>query len=163
MSASIVSNIANWKEVAEHTRALLAARSQRETAVCARGRMNTWLQAQPNYADKTYSAAVTDDRLWTYLKRLCPSADLAQVFGGNVAIDWHRDAAYAHATAWLLALGTSTFEIEDRSGEIQSFKLTGGELLQFDCKCRHRAVDVDPQRIGIGIWQAKIPIPNFST
>jgi hypothetical protein len=84
------------------------------------------------------------------------------VFGGNVAINWHSDASYGHSKAWLLALGKSTFEIQDRWGETQSLKLTGGELLQFDCKCRHRAVDVDPQRIGIGIWQAKIPIPNFA-
>jgi hypothetical protein len=33
------------------------------------------------------------------------SANLAQFFGGNVAINWLRDATYAHSTAWLLALG----------------------------------------------------------
>jgi hypothetical protein len=168
--ARIVRTVSNWQEVAEYTRSLLNSKAGVETAKCARGRQNLWLQAEPNYANGTYTSGVHDDRLWSFLQRLAPDADLAQVFGGNVAIDWHRDAAYAHSKAWLFALGKSTFQIESReiksrSGEIItpsevfSFDLTGGELLEFDCKCRHRATNVDPQRIGIGLWSAKIPLP----
>ena len=163
MTAKIIGNIGDtWHSIASHTRSLLAAHAKPEAAYCATGREYFWLKAEPNYATKTYTPAIEDDRLWQYIKTICPRADLAQVFGGNKAIDWHRDAAYAHSTAWILALGKSTFQLESRSGDIQSIDLFGGEILQFDCKCKHRATDVDPQRIGIGIWQAKIPIPEFN-
>lgn len=163
MAAQIIGNIgSNWHQIADHTRNLLSEHAMLETAYCATGREFFWLKAQPNYATRTYTPAIKDDRLWSYIKTICPRADLAQVFGGNKAIDWHRDAAYAHSTAWILALGKSTFQVELRSGEIQSFDLYGGELLEFDCKCSHRATNVDPSRIGIGIWQAKIAIPKFN-
>lgn len=157
MTATIIRNISNWQEIATYLHSM-ASLAKPEQAYCAKGRQHFWLNAEPDYANKTYLPAQTDERLWSFIKQVCPKADLAQIFYGNTGIDWHRDATYAHSTAWLLSLGTSTFELETRSGEIQSFQLTGGELLQFDCKCLHRAIDVDPQRIGIGIWAAKIPI-----
>lgn len=162
MTAKIIRTITNWQEVAHYTRGLLAANAGIETAKCARGRENFWLQATPNYSNGTYTAGVDDARLWSFLQRIAPAADLAQVFGGNRAIDWHRDAAYAHSKAWLFALGRSTFELETRSGEIISIDLNGGELIEFDCKCLHRACNVDPARIGIGLWSAKIPLPIFN-
>jgi hypothetical protein len=150
--AQIIRKIGNWETIAEHTRKLSIDNSRPETAYCAKNRNQFWLQFEPNYSSGTYKTGITDDRLWRFIKRICPSADLAQVFGGNKAIDWHRDASYANSTAWLLALGRSTFEIELRSGELRSIALTGGEPIEFDCKNRHRATDVDPGRIGIGIW-----------
>ena len=162
MTAQIIGNIGdNWHQIAGYTKELLSAHATPEKANCARDRQNFWLQAEPNYSDKTYSSGVTDDRLWKYIKTICPRADLAQVFGGNKAIDWHRDGSYAHSTAWILALGRSTFQLETRSGELQSVDLTAGEIIQFNCKCHHRATNVDVTRIGIGIWQAKIAIPDF--
>jgi hypothetical protein len=48
-----------------------------------------------------------------YFNEFSGSADLAQVFGGSVAINWHRDATSAHSTSWLLALGlTGHFSIK---------------------------------------------------
>jgi hypothetical protein len=137
----------------------LELNSAPENARCAKNRSQFWLRFEPNHSTKLYSPAIDWHRLWTFIKHICPSADLAQVFGGNVAIDWHRDASYGHSQAYLLALGQSTFEIELTGGEVQSIDLTGGEFLQFDCKLRHRATNVDPGRIGIEIWSAKIPLP----
>ncbi len=68
-------------------------------------------------------------------------------------------SSYANQTAWLLALGSSTFEIQSENGGIASFDLLGGELLEFNCKLPHRATNVALDRIGIGIWTAKIPLP----
>ena len=158
MTVQIIQNIANWQEVADYTRNLLDRHSTPEQAFSALGRQQLWLNFEPIYANGTYKAGITDDRLWSFLKRICPTAELAQVFGGNRGINFHRDAAYAKSTAYLLSLGKSTFELESRSGEIHTIDLSGGELLEFDCKCRHRAINVDPQRLGIGLWSAKIPL-----
>jgi hypothetical protein len=161
MTAQIIRRIANWQEVADYIQGLRDTNAKPEMAYCATGREHFWLNAEPNYADKTYSPALTDNRLWIFIKKICPDADLAQIFYGNRGIDWHRDATYAASTAWLLSLGQSTFELETRSGKTESLQLAGGELIEFDCKCRHRAIDVHPGRIGIGIWKAKIKIPQF--
>ena len=124
MTAQIIGNIGdNWHQIAGYTKELLSTHGTPEKERCARDRQNFWLKAEPNYAEKTYFPAIENDRLWNYIKTICPRADLAQVFGGNKAIDWHRDAAYAHSTAWILALGKSTFQIEKRSGEFQSINL----------------------------------------
>ena len=162
MTAQIIRKIGNWQEVADYCKSIKDLYAFPEAYYGARGRQQFWLNAEPDYKNKTYMPAPTDDRLWRFIKLACPKADLAQIFYGNRGIDWHRDATYAAPTGWLLALGKSTFELETRSGEIQSFKLTGGELIEFDCKCSHRAIDVDSQRVGIGIWQAKIAIPKFT-
>ena len=167
MTVQIIQNISNWQEVADYTRNLLEACAPpsggrvgtAEQAFSALGRQQLWLRYEPDYQNGTYCDGIDDPRLWNFLKRLVPTADLAQVFGGNRGISFHRDAAYANSTAFLLSLGKSTFEIEARSGKLYSIDLVGGELLTFDCKCRHRAINVDPQRIGIGLWSAKIPLP----
>lgn len=159
--AKIIRKINNWLEVAEYIRDLKSIATP-EKAVCARARQQFWLQAEPNYHTKTYTSAVRDDRLWTFIQKLVPTADLAQVIYGNRGIDWHRDAAYAMPKAWILALGKSTFEIEI-NGNIRSLDLLGGELIEFDCKQRHRAINIHPERIAIGIWSAKIPIPTELT
>jgi hypothetical protein len=156
----ITRKITNWKEIHDYIQSMRAEYANPEQAYCAKGRENFWLQWEPNYASKTYAPGIIDERLWAFIKRIEPTADLAQVFYGNRAIDWHRDASYAHKEAWLLALGQSTFQIENRDGVIQSLNLFGGELLKFDCKLRHRATNVHADRIGIGIWTAKIPLPK---
>jgi hypothetical protein len=156
----IIRRISNWQEIQQYISEIRDAHAEAEKAYCAAGRDQFWLQWEPNYASKTYSAAVKDDRLWSFIKKIAPAADLAQIFYGNKAINWHRDASYAHTTASLLALGQSTFEIESRDGKITSLDLHGEELLEFDCKLRHRANNVHPDRIGIGMWAAKIPLPK---
>jgi alkylated DNA repair dioxygenase AlkB len=154
----VIRRIANHAEVKDYVKRLLEIHGQPEQAKCARNRANFWLKAEPVYSTKTYVKAVEDDRLWTFIRRHCPEANLAQVFGGNVAIDWHRDAAFAESQAWLFSLGKSTFQTKTRDGEIKSLDLESGDLVKFDCKLLHRANNVQADRIGIGIWQAKLPI-----
>lgn len=155
----IIKHISNWQTIRDHIANTRDASATPEKSHCARGRDQYWLQYEPNYNSGKYTAAITDPRLWDWIKKQIPQADLAQVIFGNRGIDWHRDAAYAHATAYLLSLGTSTFETEIE-GKIQSIDLNGGELIRFNCKNKHRAINVAPNRIAIGIWQAKIALPT---
>jgi hypothetical protein len=136
-----------------------------ETAKCCRGRKNFWLQAEPNYSTRKYKFAVTDERLWQYIKSLVPESALAQVYfsEGMKGIDWHQDAAYAGSTAWILNLGNIKLQMRDKrnpSVVTHDLELKGGELVKFHCKnpYQHRAIPVDSNRIGIGIWTDAIPL-----
>jgi hypothetical protein len=161
--ANIICNVPNWLEIRDYLNLPeLRCQVRAETARCAKGRENFWLQAEPDYQTKKYRPAVMDDRLWSWIKDLVPAADLAQVIYGNRGIHWHRDATYAAPTAWLLSLGRSTFEIKNDEGETVSLDFCGGELIEFNCKKMHRAINVCPDRLAIGIWAAKIPIPEES-
>ena len=74
----------------------------------------------------------------------------------QVGLAVHGDtgiASYAHARPVLVNLGPCTFGI-DRSRDFGkgrpldpvSLDLSGGEVLDFDCKHQHRDLDPDPDR-----------------
>jgi hypothetical protein len=151
---------ARVQEIVSHINTQLKPLAQTEIAKCARGRMNMWLQAEPNYSTKKYIKAHSDDRLWSYLKQLVPIADLAQVYwsDGNIGIDWHRDAAYCTPNGYILNLGPVILASKATSKEDKPIELhlKGGELIQFNAKNLHKSTPLCPSRIGIGIWQAKI-------
>jgi len=135
-----------------------------ELAKCARGRLNFWLNAEPNYATGKYKAAHRDDRLWAFCQRIYPEAALAQIYFANDghAIDWHRDASYAKPKAMIINLGEICLQTETEAKEIISLELTGGEIILFNSKLRHRAIHRSDDRIGIGLWADRIDIhdPN---
>ena len=83
MTVQIIQNISNWQEVADYTRNLLDRVGTAEQAFSALGRQQLWLRYEPDYKNGTYCDGIDDPRLWNFLKRLVPTADLAQVFGGN--------------------------------------------------------------------------------
>ena len=126
----------------------------------AKGRKNCWLNARPNYRQKTYSPALRDDKLWNYIKKVFPSADLAQIYQANngAGIDWHKDAAFAKPEACIINLGTVTLQSKDNKGIVTSLDLSGGEVILFNSKYLHRAIKSADGRLGIGIWEAAIPI-----
>jgi hypothetical protein len=152
------------QEVTQYIRTKLLPLATAEQAKCARGRLNLWLQAEPNYATKKYRLAHEDDRLWKFRKSVFPEADLAQVYfaNGGHGIDWHRDAAYAMPRARILNLGRVRLQTKTRSDKLISLELHGGEVIEFDSKLLHRAVPRSDDRIGIGLWQAKIDIDDRS-
>jgi hypothetical protein len=174
-TAKIIRKIANWQEVASYLHDRRSQLATPETAKCASGRHNFWLQAEPIYYGSTpYKRAIADDRLWTWIQKIWSDAQVAQVFYANRNIDWHRDASYAKPLARIISLGNSVFEIESHTGEFSTaieqrgqtiefrfdrFTLSGGDVLEFNCKNLHRAASADIDRIGIGLWQCKIPIP----
>jgi hypothetical protein len=157
----VIRRVSNWHTIADYVRSLEKI-AKPETAKCALGRRNFWLQAEQNYRTKKYTEAVSDKRLWQLCKRLDPRADLAQVYyaTGGIGINWHRDAAYCDRHGIILNLGTVRLETCLGDDSIVGLDLTGGEIIQFDTKLPHRSIPIDPQRIGIGIWQAKIPLSN---
>lgn len=145
-------------QIRDYINATLLPQATSETAKCARGRKQLWLEAKPIYSNRTYVSAIHDERLWSFVKRTFPDVDLAQVYFGNRGIDWHRDAAYANSQAYIINLGICTLQTKLNDGTLISHELTGGELIEFNSKLEHRCIDVHPERIGIGCWSAKIPI-----
>lgn len=156
----IVQKIRNWQDIANYLFSV-KHRATPENARCAKGRLNWWLNAEPNYTTKKYLVAHTDKRLDDLCRKLMPNFALAQVFyaDNNIGINWHADAAYANQLAYLLNLGNSKFEIKNTAtNQSRSLDLTGGEVIKFNCKrpFLHRGLPQDSNRIGIGLWSDEI-------
>lgn len=148
------------QEIKAHITECLWPLATAEKAKCARGRKNLWLRAEPDYAKGKYKPAQTDERLWQFCRTLYPSAALAQIYfaAGGHGIDWHSDGAFAKPEAYILNLGTVCLQTILENGGLVSLELTGGEVVKFDCKLRHRAIPRSEDRIGIAIWSDAIPI-----
>jgi hypothetical protein len=149
-------------EIKEYIQVHLLPLATAEQAKCARGRLNLWLQAEPNYSTRKYKPAHTDQRLWRFCQKIYPEASLAQVYFAthNHGISWHRDASYAKPKAFILNLGQVCLQTRTESGALIDLELTGGEIIQFNCKLLHRATPCNEDRIGIGIWTDAIDINN---
>ena len=145
-----------------HIRQNLLPLATAEQAKCAQGRLNLWLQAEPNYRTGRYMPAHKDERLWSFCKKIYPQAALAQIYfaDGGHGIDWHRDARYAKPEAYIVNLGKVRLETKLGSGEIIGLDLVGGEVIKFNSKLLHRSIPVCDQRIGIGLWADAIDITN---
>lgn len=150
------------KRVIEHITTHLLPLATAERAKCAKGRLNLWLQAEPNYQSKKYINAHNDPKLWQFCQRIWSNADLAQVYwaSNNIGINWHRDAAYAKADARIINLGEVCLQTKLKDGNLVSLELTGGEVVQFNSKLIHRAIPRRDDRIGIGLWSAAIPLTD---
>jgi len=160
----IIEKIENWQEIANYL-ITVKHRCTPENAKCARGRLNWWLNAEPNYASKKYMQAHRDQILDDLCKSLMPNFTLAQIFHADdkIGIDWHSDAAYGGEFAYLLNLGNSKFEIRNtETNQLRSLDLIGGELIRFNCKrpFMHRGLPQDELRIGIGMWSDKISMKD---
>jgi hypothetical protein len=133
-----------------------------EQAKCARGRLNLWLQAEPNYSTRKYKPAHSDQRLWRFCQKIYPEAALAQIYFAthNHGIDWHRDASYAQPNAFIFNLGQVCLQTRTEDGKLIELELTGGEIIRFNCKLPHRSIPRNEDRIGIGIWRDAIDIKN---
>ena len=149
------------EEISRYIRDHLMPLSTPETAKCARGRLNLWLQAEPDYAGK-YRKAHADQRLWRLCQHIYPTAALAQVYfaTGGHGIGWHRDNDFAQSKAYILNLGAVCLQTKLENGRLISLELTGGEVLQFNCKLQHQAIPRSEDRIGIAIWADKISLAD---
>ena len=129
---------------------------------CARGRSQLWLQAEPDYRLKKYRKACNDARLWQFCKQIYPEAALAQVYWaiGGHGIDWHRDASFANQKAYIINIGTVRLETELDGGRQIGLDLSGGEVIEFNCKLPHRSIPISEDRIGIAIWSDRIDIKS---
>lgn len=147
-------------EIVDYINQHLKPLAEAEKAKCAKGRLQFWLKAEPNYASRKYAPAHDDERLWAFIRHIDNRAALAQIYfaDGNIGIDWHRDAAYAAPPAHIINLGRVILESLDNDDNLTRLELKGGEVIRFNSKHRHRAIATDPTRIGIGIWRDKIPM-----
>ena len=152
----IIGTRSDWREIWEYCQGIRQL-AEPEQASCARGRMNLWLKAEPNYSTRKYRKAIEDKYLWSICKEIYPQGDLAQIYYGNRGIHWHRDASYCTSIGRILNLGRAILESKD-GAKLITLKLTGGEIIQFNTKLLHRGIPLDDERVGIGIWKAKIPI-----
>jgi hypothetical protein len=140
-------------QLREHILVHLLPLATAEQAKCARGRLNLWLQAEPNYSTRKYQPAHSDPRLWRFCQRIDAGAALAQIYfaTGNHGISWHRDASYAKPDAFIVNSGQVCLETKMPDGRLTSLELTGGEIIAFNCKLMHRAIPRSDDRIGIGV------------
>ena len=113
----------------------------------ARGRQRAWLQIEaPLGPTQPWHPGLASHRLWPWLvavwRRIDPDTvpQVGLAVHGNRGIAWHRDASYAHARAALVNLGPCTFELDrardsanGRPVDPVSLRLSGGEVLDFDC------------------------------
>ena len=150
------------REIKAHISSCLQPLAVPEAANCARGRLNLWLQAEPDYATGKYRKAHADERLWRLCQHICPTAALAQVYfaTGGHGIGWHRDGAFAQSKAYIINLGAVCLQTKLENDRPISLELTGGEVLQFNCKLQHQAIPRSEDRIGIAIWADKISVNN---
>lgn len=149
------------REIKAHIRDHLMPLATPEKAKCARGRQQLWIQAEPDYKGK-YRKAHADQRLWRFCQHIYPAAGLAQIYSsaGNHGISWHRDHAFAQSKAYIVNLGTVCLQTKLENGRLISLELTGGEVIQFNCKLQHQAIPRSKTRIGIAIWADKISLDD---
>ena len=160
---------ATARDVVEHLDRHLAPHLAPDVSNYARGRRRAWLQVEaPLGPTQPWHTGLASARLWPWLvrvwRRVDPVTDpqVGLAIHGDTGIAWHRDASYAQARALLVNFGPCTFDIDrardsgnGRPLEPVSLDLSGGEVLDFDCKHQHRVVDADPSRWSIVLWRLK--------
>jgi hypothetical protein len=131
------------------------------------GRKILWINKRYHLLEKTVQPAYQDERLWAFVQRLYPGADLALIGAGDSKIKPHRDAAYADFHARTLTLGDCTWQYQDcyegmtwkkqqnPNAPIQTLEVKSGSLLQFNCKNPHACIDAEPGRISLSMWRLK--------
>ena len=139
----------------------------------ARGRTRCWLEWEgPLSARQDYRPALVVPALWDRLTAIWKESglkgrpDLGLALHGPVGIRPHRDASYARSTALSINLGKASWgwSPERHSNDAANLRwmdLKGGEVIVFDCKHRHAARSVAPDRWAIIVWQTK-PRPRPS-
>ena len=81
---------------------------------------------------------------------------------GPIGIDWHADATYAHEDSLLINLGGVTWGFNPnrehaKLSEVDSIAdfhtLDTGEVIRFNCKNQHEAIEPHPERWSIVLWR----------
>ncbi len=131
----------------------------------ARGREKYWLEHSWNLKERRFHKAIHDERLWVFLKRLWPKADLGLVVHGSVGIKPHRDDSYADYEARALNLGTLAswqydcqypnycWTRETNPSNPINYQINMGDFFRFNCKNPHAAIEPSPDRWGIFLWE----------
>lgn len=131
----------------------------------AKGRQRCWLQAEAPLGSQPWVPGIKDDRLWSWIKKtIWSEAEVGLIAYGPVGISLHRDASYAdyearsvnlgEIKAWQYEPSYSTFGYGPQTlRPVMNLLLAPGEVIRFNCKNRHAAVDPAPDRWSINLWK----------
>ena len=135
---------------------------EKDVSTYAPGRNRGWLNFEgPLSMSRPFVERPCPAKLWEWLTAAWSKAGLAGVpelglaAHGEVGISLHRDASYAAPEALLINLGGVTWGYEPTRevSEPNFFSLDRGEVIRFDCKHRHAALEPAPDRWSIVLWQ----------
>ena len=157
------------RSVVDHLDRHVAPHLSPDVSNYARGRRRAWLQIEaPLGPTQPWRPGLASARLWPWLvrvwRRVHPDGDpqLGLAVHGDTGIAWHRDASYAQPRAVVVNLGPCAFELDrardganGRPAVPVSLELSGGEVLDFDCKHRHRVLRADAARWSVVLWRLK--------
>ena len=130
----------------------------------AKGRKRFWLQHEWDLRNRTFSPALKDERLWTFCKRMMPSADLGLAVYGPVGISLHRDDSYADYRSVGINLGEVDGWVYDcqypefrwtrntNPTNTRNLKLPVGAVFEFNCKNPHAVINPATDRWAIFLW-----------
>lgn len=128
----------------------------------APGRNRGWLRHEgPLSMSRTFEPRPCPDRLWKWLELVWEKSgmkglpELGLAAHGQIGIDFHRDATYAAPEALLVNLGGVQWGYEP-TREVSAplfHTFDEGEVVKFNCKHRHAALEADPERWSIVLWR----------
>jgi len=135
----------------------------------APNRKRAWLDAEWDLKHKRFiKAHPMHDRLRVYLQKLNIPFDLALIAYGASGISWHRDDSYANFVAYSVNLSTKPYEwgyqrcypsfkyeAQNPKAKREIHTLQPGEIIKFNCKNPHAALDHDDERWSINLWTVK--------
>lgn len=130
----------------------------------AKGRKRFWLQHEWSLKDRCFAPAVEDDRLWSFCKRMMPTANLGLAVYGSVGISLHRDDSYADYKCTGVNLGNVGGWVYDcqypefrwtrntNAPNPRSFNLPVGAVFEFNCKNPHAVINPAEDRWALFLW-----------
>lgn len=167
----------------EATRTIVAAEIEpmmsADVSSYARGRRRAWLGPEPRLGARRGSNAAQGyypgpwnthaaveafcRRIWRRFLPEEPPLGPILVTSGTQGISPHRDASYARPIALTINLGDALWlhnaeRHSQQHDSLTEMRLTGGEILAFDCKHIH-ACRPAPDRLAIHLWSSTFPTP----
>ena len=150
--------------VTSHLNNVVAPTLQADVSNYAKGRRRTWLQHEaPLSKYQPFRDGLRDSKLWEWCTAVAKRAgmtappELGLAIYGDTGISLHRDASYAAPQAVSINLGGVLFQYDrDRNGNgsatVGDYTLDKGEVMLFDCKHRHAAIEPARDRWCIVLW-----------
>jgi len=146
----------------EHVRPHL----ERDVSSYARGRERVWLQYEWDLKERVFRQGLKLGKLWRFCKEIYPEAQLGLISRGAIGITAHRDDSYANYKAYGINLGQCKWQYnleypgymwvpnsrKINPPEITVMNMTGGEVIRFNCKNLHAALECSEDRWSINLW-----------
>ena len=148
--------------VIQHLESTLKQSLKADVSNYAPGRMRVWLQHEAPLSDnQNFQSGTQDTKLWTWCKEVAKESGMKEIpevglaIYGDRGIKLHRDASFAAPEAVSINLGAVEFLYDPTRGfsdNLESHILDRGEVMLFDSKHRHAAVEPASNRWCIVLW-----------